>query len=145
MLPQSVIDAIRELLAQGDLSQRKIALRLGVGRGTVAAVASGRRKDHVPPRPDEDDELPQRGPVGRCPSCGGWVHLPCRLCLARQRIARRRLHQRRPIDLRPQEPIRLELRGAALRRYRAVHARRMRQGELGEEDRDEEAAMTKHQ
>ncbi|MBN2022490.1 MAG: helix-turn-helix transcriptional regulator [Pirellulales bacterium] len=129
MLSQGVIDRIRQLLAEDTLSQRRIAALLKVSRGTVAAVSNGRRRDPKPNLPDEDDALVPRGPIGRCPQCGGWVRMPCQLCRARRRIARRRLHQRLHLAPCLAEPIRLELRGEHLRRYQAIHARRVRDGE----------------
>ena len=43
MLPLATVQEIRRLLDEGQLSQRKIAAQLGVSRGTVGAIASGRR------------------------------------------------------------------------------------------------------
>lgn len=80
MLDSSVIGEVRRLLAAGQLSQRAIARRLGVSRGTVNAVALGRRKDRSSP---ERDELPPAftdGPPERCPGCGGLVRMPCLAC-----------------------------------------------------------------
>ena len=40
MLPLSVVEEIRRLLDEGRYSQRKIAARLQVSRGSVNAIAS---------------------------------------------------------------------------------------------------------
>jgi hypothetical protein len=84
MLSAAVILEIRRLLDEDELSQRAIAAKLRVGRGTVSAVARGfrglhghtcwRRKWYDGPH----DPLPTR-----CPSCGGMVYMPCLLCRAR--------------------------------------------------------------
>jgi transcriptional regulator with XRE-family HTH domain len=42
MIATTVVDEIRRLLRQGRLSQRKIASRIGVSRGTVNAIALGK-------------------------------------------------------------------------------------------------------
>ena len=44
MLALTVVQQIEQLLKEGQLSQRKIAARLGVSRGTVGAIADGRRE-----------------------------------------------------------------------------------------------------
>lgn len=132
MIAPSVIDSIRELLAEGRLSQRKIAKSLGVSRGVVASVADGRRPDYeaLRRRREENRQPLPLGPVVRCPTCGGRVHWPCRLCALRERLAGA---PPRDVDRRPTEPLGLELRGEARARYEAIHLRRMRQGELDNE------------
>jgi Winged helix-turn-helix DNA-binding len=79
MLPLATIEQIDRLLNDGELSQRKIAKRLGVSRGTVAAVATGRRGLYGK-EPKED--APQSPPV-RCPKCGFLIYMPCLVCRAR--------------------------------------------------------------
>ena len=78
MLPQSKVEAVREMAAQG-LSQRAIAQQSGVARMTVRRILSGERPDRAPSAADDDLGL-FRGPVGRCPACGAKVHLPCLAC-----------------------------------------------------------------
>ena len=39
MIATTVVDEVRRLLREGRLSQRSIALRIGVSRGTVNAIA----------------------------------------------------------------------------------------------------------
>ena len=46
MLSEEVVLEVRRLLDAGQLSQRKIAVRLKVSRGTVHAIANGRRALH---------------------------------------------------------------------------------------------------
>jgi transcriptional regulator with XRE-family HTH domain len=86
MLPTTLVLEIRRLLDRGDLSQRAIAQQLGVSRGLVAEMADGRRGDHG--RGAEQDQKrtsPYRELTipTRCPTCGGMVYAPCRLCRAR--------------------------------------------------------------
>jgi hypothetical protein len=82
MISPQVIDEIRRLVLSATLSQRKIAQRLGVSRGTVNAVALGKRP--VPHQRRREDPLPApEGPAVRCPGCGGLVHSPCLLCRVR--------------------------------------------------------------
>ena len=47
MLAEAVVEQIRDLLAIGELSQRKIARRLGVSRGSVNAISQDRRPDYA--------------------------------------------------------------------------------------------------
>lgn len=87
MIATTVIDEIRRMLREGRLSQRKIAVRLSVSRGTVNAVARGKRPDYSTRRRREDDNftLPVGVPV-RCSGCGGLVQMPCLLCYIRIRM-----------------------------------------------------------
>jgi len=48
MLKNDIIKRILILAKQGKLSQRQIAKRVGVSRGTVQAVVHGRRLEHLP-------------------------------------------------------------------------------------------------
>lgn len=83
MLSRHTIELVQQLLATGDLSQREIARRLKIGRGTVNAIANGRRKPRDE-RPIEDELKLFSGPAMRCPECGGMVYQPCLLCEIRR-------------------------------------------------------------
>jgi hypothetical protein len=80
MLSQTIILEIDRLLKEGQLSQRKIARRLGVSRGTISAIARGRRRLHGK---EPWREKRSAGPA-RCPACGYRVYLPCMICRARE-------------------------------------------------------------
>jgi hypothetical protein len=84
MITFGVVGEVRRLLAEGHLSQRKIARWTGVSRGTVNAIARGERPDYEARRHRQDDDftLPS-GPARRCPGCGGMVQMPCLLCRIR--------------------------------------------------------------
>jgi hypothetical protein len=91
MLSAAVIREVIRLLDEEELSQRAIALRLDVSRGTVWAVAQGRRGlDFGDQRPRAAKRNASRHLPARCPGCGGFVFLPCRLCTTRA-FARRRV------------------------------------------------------
>jgi len=126
VLDPVLVDTVRRLLAEKKWSLRNIARMAGVSRGTVGAIAHGKRCDR--PRPaDEEDLLAQpSGPLRRCPGCGGLVQMPCRLCRVRARKAARRST---PFPPRPEEPLRLELVGEHRLRYEAIRARRLREGD----------------
>lgn len=81
MIAPELSEEVQRLLAEGRLSQREIAGRLGVSRGTVNAIALGKRPARLP-RQSRPPEVffPPEGPVGRCPTCGGLVHMPCLAC-----------------------------------------------------------------
>ena len=89
MIASQIIDEIQRLILSGSLSQRKIARRLGVSRGTVNAVARGKRPAPGQ-RPCEDPLAAPSGPLVRCPGCGGLVRSPCLLCRVRARQEDRR-------------------------------------------------------
>ena len=48
MIASDIVKEIRQMLAEGSLSQRAIAERMGVSRGTVCAIAHGKRRDYPP-------------------------------------------------------------------------------------------------
>ncbi len=83
MIADAVVSEIRDLLLAGGLSQRKIAQRLGVSRGTVCAIAHGKRPDYAHRRPPNNTFTPPSGLPVRCPGCGGMVQAPCLLCHVR--------------------------------------------------------------
>lgn len=86
MIAPSMVDEVRRLLSEGRLSQRAIARRTGISRGTVAAIASGRRPDYEARRRAAGIEYtPPRGKPVRCPGCGALVQMPCLACQLRQR------------------------------------------------------------
>ena len=85
MLHLATVQEIQRLLDEGQLSQRKIAARLGVGRGTVGAIASGRRGLFGREPETEAAELCcYDAPPERCEGCGAMVYMPCVLCRTRQ-------------------------------------------------------------
>ena len=133
MLAPLLVREIRRLLAEGNFSQRKIARLTGVSRGTVGAIASGKRPDYEP-RSWLKDERPA-GPPRRCPICGGMVHMPCRLCVLRRWLASNKKNRRpdpRP-DPQPDGLFDLELRDTHRKRYERVRAWRIQAKRLGEE------------
>jgi len=83
MIDPSIVDEIRRLLAKRELSQREIARRLGVSRGTVNAIALGRRADRSKP-PRTDGFTPPSGLPTRCPICHCKVQMPCLACQVRR-------------------------------------------------------------
>ena len=91
MIAPEVVDQIKRLLDEGNLSQRRIARQVGVSRGTVHAIARGKRTDSRPRKREQDDDfmLP-RGPWDRCPTCGGMVQMPCLACRVRAMREERR-------------------------------------------------------
>ncbi len=98
MIPDEKIAEIRRLLHESPLSQRQIAQQLGVSRGTVNAVATGRLRRRLqsefaapPPDPLHPTEPPQR-----CPTCGALVYMPCVACRVRAILARRRRRRTAP-------------------------------------------------
>ncbi len=152
MIAPSMVKQVRDLLAERKWSQRKIAKMMGVSRGTVGAIASGKRTDHdrLPRvKPDEPDR--PTGPPERCPGCGGIVYMPCRLCRVRELLkkasktpwrGRAEKGTRFNLPERPggcfaqikpgpffgsEDPLQLDLREEHRVRYEQVRARRMQE------------------
>jgi len=88
MIAPKIVAEVRRLLAAGTHSQRKIARLTGISRGTVGAIASGRRPDYHESSDDGPEE--PAGPPERCPGCGGMVYMPCLLCRARKQSTENR-------------------------------------------------------
>lgn len=87
MIAPSIVAEIRRLLADGTHSQRAVARLTGISRGTIGAIASGKRPDRAP---TVDTWEEPSGPPERCPGCGGLVFMPCLLCRAREKAAETR-------------------------------------------------------
>ena len=118
MIEAKITADVRRLLAEGTLSQRKIARLTGISRGSVGAIASGKRPDYETP-PEEEDEEPT-GPPERCRNCGGMVYLPCRLCRTRNTIAKDRRLTSRQLAVGTTESLELNLRPEHRARYEEV-------------------------
>jgi hypothetical protein len=96
MLSPQTVTEVRRLLPS--VSQRRIAIMLGISRVTVGAIASGKRPDY-PMAADADIDYSR--PQLRCPGCGAKVYMPCRWCrlmaiIAREKAAR--IANRAPSD-----------------------------------------------
>lgn len=85
MLPQHLVSEIEDRLDEGVLSQRQIAERLRVSRGTVHLLANGRRQCQTASLAE---------PAERCGSCGSLVHLPCVGCQAEAFLERQQRSRR---------------------------------------------------
>jgi hypothetical protein len=97
MLPLDVVLKIRRLLDEGELTYRAIARRLGVGRRTVQRIANSHRGLHGRERSGLRRRWPyERRTPTRCPSCGGLVFEPCRLCRLQRLETLDRLLRRMP-------------------------------------------------
>ena len=101
MIATALVEEIRRMLRERCISQREIAQRLGVSRGTVNAIANGRRRDcQRHRRQEEDDFTPPNGLPRRCPGCGGLTQMPCLACYIRAKKEARET-ARSNLDWRP--------------------------------------------
>lgn len=124
MISADLRQQIAEALRRGTESQRQIARRLGVGRGTVSAIALGRATAKSKPRLSSRESFcPDTSrPSRRCAVCGARVYPPCHAC------ATRRGHGHSspgPDD--PEPPLTIALRDEEAERYIAIHARKVLQ------------------
>lgn len=98
MLSPSLVAEVRRLLAEGGHTQRQISARTGVSRGSVSAIASGKRPDRAPAQPAALNLFDHTRPKVRCPGCGALVcprvtdaedapTPPCRACEVRSQAA----------------------------------------------------------
>ena len=74
MIATALVEEIRHMLREGRLSQREIAKRLGVSRGTVNAIASGRRREQVrrPEQAEDDGFIPPTGLPKHVQAAADW-------------------------------------------------------------------------
>ena len=141
MLAPEKVQQIRQMLAEGKHSQRRIARILGVSRGTVLAIANNRRPDYEALRRARQEEeetalLQFSGPPRRCPDCGGKVYMPCLACRARRWKEKQRRDGTLLPAVRCEEPLGLELREEHRLRYERVRARRQRLAMRGDPPQD---------
>jgi hypothetical protein len=126
MIAPSVVQEVKRLLAGGNLSQRKIAGMTGISRGTVGAIAGGKRPGYDSlPRAVKHDPAQPTGPPQRCPGCGGMVYMPCRLCKMRALKAKTSKPPIPPWPVQLDVPLGLELREADRARYEEVRAQKV--------------------
>jgi len=83
MLALGIVNEIERLLAARKLSERQIARKVGVSRGTVSAIAQGKRTDRVHVERQAAAYSTDAAPV-RCPGCGATVYMPCLACHVRK-------------------------------------------------------------
>ena len=124
MIDRNLVAEIERLLASGAHSQRAIAKLAGVSRGSVASIASGKRRTNdVASETRYDGPAEPSGPPARCRGCGGMVYMPCLLCRLRKAHPRA---ARRPASNVAASPY-LDLRPEHRARYEEVRARRRQQ------------------
>ena len=141
MIAIQAVDRIRELLIEGKLSQRQIARKMGISRGTVSAIASGKRPNYTARTRRLPESAKFVGPLERCPGCGGMVYMPCRLCLA-ESIARRQ-PRRPPLEsLRLERPLATGLREEHRQRYEQVRAQMLARQAVAMQATNEELEET---
>ena len=85
MLSRSVINEVERLLSLG-YSRREVAQLTGVCRNTINRIAAGKRPNYAPRNESDLSPLPPTMAM-RCPTCGGKVFPPCRLCRVREKLA----------------------------------------------------------
>lgn len=110
MISQQTVDTVRQLLSEGELSQRAIARRVGLSRATVNRIATGTRQPKAPAKGQR--------PQGVCPKCRCNVLLPCLACSLRA-PTRSEIPVARPVGL-GEPTLKLELEQEHQQRYRDI-------------------------
>ncbi len=67
MLAEPLVERVFRMLSEGRVSQRRIASFTGVSRGTVGAIARGRRRLDLRPKCADADPLRPLGPPAQLP------------------------------------------------------------------------------
>jgi hypothetical protein len=80
-LAAELVAEVKRLLAAHN-SYRVIQRKTGVSRGTIGAIATGKRPDYKPREPHHREQGEPRV-RGWCGPCGVMVMMPCRACRAR--------------------------------------------------------------
>ncbi|MGD9127376.1 MAG: helix-turn-helix transcriptional regulator [Planctomycetia bacterium] len=84
MIANATVKKVVELLEEGQLSQRQIAKKTGISRGSVGAIARGTRSASDNESHEEEMLIiPPSGAPTRCHSCGRLVQQPCLACQIR--------------------------------------------------------------
>ena len=91
MLTTALVQEVDRLLREGELSQRQIATRLCVSRGTISAIANGHRGLYGKEPFATYSPLVPTSPPTRCSHCGYRVYLPCLICRIRTHQHQQRL------------------------------------------------------
>jgi len=136
MLKPETIAGIKRLLAEDQLSQRRIAKLLGVSRGSVCNVENGNWDCRRLLRAERaaNNRTKPAGPIERCPDCGAMAATPCRACQIRRllRKAGVELHGSLPGGARA-IGLTLDLKPADQSRYEEV--RRRESGDRSQEEK----------
>ena len=128
MLAWSLVEEVHRLLAAGKWSQRKIARQLGISRGTINAIAQGKRAVGRLPPQEGDEEWHPEGPPQRCPCCGQLAYPPCRLCRVRAVLAKSSRPRLPGLDLPLEVSLGLELNPEHQARYEQIRRDRRASG-----------------
>ena len=86
MLKHQFVLKILFLLKEKKFSQRKIAKMTGVSRGTVNAIAQGKKKlvGYIAAQENQNFISP-KGQPRRCSTCGAKTKMPCLACHLREK------------------------------------------------------------
>lgn len=129
-----IVRRVELLVASEALSLRGIAALVGISRGSVVTIRDGRhhhqRAGSSDPAADDEDRPLQRGPVGRCPTCGGLVEQPCRACHCRT-MPRPIRAAVKAVQQGEIGPLGVELAGEARQRYERIYARKVEESRAG--------------
>jgi hypothetical protein len=125
MIAPEIVQEIRRMLTDENLSHRQIAALTGVSRGTVGAIDSGVRPDYDVMLQDLGDDVDEpAGPPERCPGCGGLVYMPCILCNVRTKAIEKPKQTFRGMKIERFVPLDIDLRPEHQARYAEVFARK---------------------
>lgn len=119
-------DQIVYLLMEGRLSQRGIGCLMGCNRGTVGAIALGRRKREMRPGGRSSSEALlefEPGPAFRCSGCGALVYGDCVACHVHDRLAEGPVSHAEAVNSNGCDGLGLNLDGDCRERYEKIRYR----------------------
>jgi hypothetical protein len=130
MLPVAKERAILELLQQGTLSQRQIAVQVGCSQGTVNSICNGKR--HPTASQEDNGQLPPdpKLTVGYCPVCERYQYLPCIVCAAKEHDVPLLRIQRQQLDRQAERKPKIELINGERERWKHLRLLKRLNGEL---------------
>ncbi|MGL6196104.1 MAG: helix-turn-helix domain-containing protein [Thermoguttaceae bacterium] len=119
-----VLEIIR-LIDSRQYSQRQIASKLKVSRGTVSSIMKGIRKFRF--KIAQEINIKPEGPIVRCPKCGGKTQLPCTYCEIKKIIEQSHVPVKQEVKADDSQSLEVMLMPKHHKRYLEIRAWREKQ------------------
>lgn len=87
LITESLADMVRVMHSEEQLTYKEIRAKTGISESSIKKIVNGSWHPSIYLTADLTGPLskskPNKGPVSRCPTCGGMVHTPCIICSRR--------------------------------------------------------------